>query len=887
MGDRTTKPGNQIDLDLGRVRENLAGNQIDFNFETLNCSGRWVYQDSLDIPLVFSTDWADHAPLDIPLVFTCEGGGGPGPTFFSGFFSATSGAAVSVDVGYTESLYPAAWTGEGASAQLGFTFKFVAYSGEEIGGTWNCSDANSRNLQVFESVGHTNIVQNTYPQYFSSTSGSPGATSGANCSTTTAVPAGGGISVSFKVTRTGSVYDNDLTDALFEFGLFATDDPSNIVRPTYDWSYSDVFYVNPSITKVFARFRWGTSGGTLVVGGTTTSWTSGGKTIDDGSTLITFKTKPSGANTVVELYLDDALVATNTLAGQLFTSAVPVWHYHNYTSGTEFKVTDISFSDCYYSPIAFYPGDGFGDITFESGESGLVNLAPTYALYPSASTGERGEAALAPTVSLSAAALTGEYATETLTTYPAWTPSFAAISGESASVVINTTGAFSTLDAYSGESSTLVLAARPAALFDLPFYSGESFGWNLATKPTFTFRSYTGETTTLVLKDYPAPGIAVDGHTGERLDIALQIGKQLGVISSYSGERVIVDVSNLDNYVVQVGESAAAALATEIVLVANSRGGESASLVIKNAPSESIGTFRAYTGAYGVVNLKTMPSAILALNPIHQWHDAVVGFDTATSFDLLNTSCCPKIGSYELIELNEMEPPDIQYSGNKVIFQADLSTRPRLSAFAFTGETFRLDDPNWLLDINGSSGQVASVTSLVFEEHNFNLCYGNLIPDSQFADVELISLDNWSCDAHMACAGEAMDLVNLEVSPNFSPEGPGGQRADVELIVDPALKLQCWTGETAYDPTYYIRPLIGSGETTQFTFAGETYSGGAGQSAVLTTLATGYEVEFMELGCLDNEYVPADEDGDPDPTKANPVPVELDFFVHSIKARCF
>lgn len=546
-------------------------------------------------------------------------------------------------------------------------------------------------------------------------------------------------------------------------------------------------------------------------------------------------------------------------------------------------------------PLVFTcEGGGAGGPTFfsgffsaDAGETAAVNLSYTESLYPEAHTGERGAAALAPAVSLSAAALTGEYATETLTTYPAWMPSFAAISGESASVVVNTTGAFSTLGAYSGESSTLVLAAHPAALFEPPFYSGENFTWGLATRPTFTFRSYTGETTTLALKDYPAPGIAVDGHTGERLDIALQIGKQLGIISGYSGEHVIVDVTNLDNYVVQVGESAAAALATEIVLVANSNGGESASLVIKNAPSESIGTFRTYTGAYVVVDLGTMPSAILALNPIHQWHDAVVGFDTATSFDLLITTCCPKIGSYERIELNDMEPPDIQYSGNKVIFQADLSTRPRFSAFAFTGETFRLDDPNWLLDINGSSGQYASLSGLVFEEHSFNLCYGNLIPDSQFADVELISLDNWNCDAHMAYMGETMALVNLEVSPNFSPEGPCGQRADVTLDVDPALRLFCWSGETAYDPTFYVRLGIGAGETAQVTFAGEIYSGGSGQTAILTTLATGYEVEFMEQGCLDNEFIPTDASGDPDYANANPVPVELDLYVHSIKARCF
>jgi hypothetical protein len=43
---------------------------------------------------------------------------------------------------------------------------------------------------------------------------------------------------------------------------------------------------------------------------------------------------------------------------------------------------------------------------------------------------------------------------------------------------------------------------------------------------------------------------------------------------------------------------------------------------------------------------------------------------------------------------------------------------------------------------------------------------------------------------------------------------------------------------------------------------------------------------FLEDGCLDNEYIWQDENGDPIPEKFNPVPVELDPYQHDIKARC-
>jgi hypothetical protein len=46
-------------------------------------------------------------------------------------------------------------------------------------------------------------------------------------------------------------------------------------------------------------------------------------------------------------------------------------------------------------------------------------------------------------------------------------------------------------------------------------------------------------------------------------------------------------------------------------------------------------------------------------------------------------------------------------------------------------------------------------------------------------------------------------------------------------------------------------------------------------------------VTFLELGCLDNEYIPIDEDGDPIPDLLNPVPVELDTYMHEIKAKCY
>ena len=67
-------------------------------------------------------------------------------------------------------------------------------------------------------------------------------------------------------------------------------------------------------------------------------------------------------------------------------------------------------------------------------------------------------------------------------------------------------------------------------------------------------------------------------------------------------------------------------------------------------------------------------------------------------------------------------------------------------------------------------------------------------------------------------------------------------------------------------------------EPTVEAFTGESISVG---------LTITFEVEFLERGCLDNEYKYMTPNGDEDKEKFNPVAVELEPFAHEIKARCF
>ena len=57
--------------------------------------------------------------------------------------------------------------------------------------------------------------------------------------------------------------------------------------------------------------------------------------------------------------------------------------------------------------------------------------------------------------------------------------------------------------------------------------------------------------------------------------------------------------------------------------------------------------------------------------------------------------------------------------------------------------------------------------------------------------------------------------------------------------------------------------------------------------SIMARLVTGYEVEFLEEGCLDNEYQYSPDSGDTDIQSFQIAAIELLPFRHSIKGRCF
>lgn len=115
-----------------------------------------------------------------------------------------------------------------------------------------------------------------------------------------------------------------------------------------------------------------------------------------------------------------------------------------------------------------------------------------------------------------------------------------------------------------------------------------------------------------------------------------------------------------------------------------------------------------------------------------------------------------------------------------------------------------------------------------------------------------------------------------------------GETMFADFVYTTGWSLNAYEGAT-FQVIFNEIPVRGGyeGSTMDLRFFEPDWIGADGATMTLGNLVTEYDVKFVEIGCLDNEYVPQTENGDPDYSKFNPVPVELDTFYHELKAICF
>lgn len=539
----------------------------------------------------------------------------------------------------------------------------------------------------------------------------------------------------------------------------------------------------------------------------------------------------------------------------------------------------------------------------------VLSTLPAALLEAPAYTGETLDAVLQKNLLLPADAYTGEQATGDLTTEP-----------YQGFVV----------PAYTGEE--LQVAVEFITGFQIPVFTGETVTSSLASTASFNAGAYAGETMFTVLDSRPASFIVAEAYEGASLvaslatsgynfgQIFVEIGEQAGAdftnnpqigfqFNAYAGETALLPVmswaANLgiinfsegasgvvnsldaqENILVSHGETLGASIATEDTFVLYGYDGAVSEMVLKVAPSEPIGQFNFHTGEQTVCQLAVLRAIPLAVT-FYDSYTVHAGINASTWFDL-DVSCCsshePPVQDMHRIELNEAEFSDQRFDGDKIRINIDMQTQPRFRFDFHVGETMvGLDADPYLRGFNAWSGEQASFNLEAVID--FALCPGNFIPDGDNVYVELDFNDEGQCKSDFAFEGQRFD-GDMQIFQNYQPRMTEGQSMVFDLTFQTPWRVNFLAGEHfSMASNSVLDPIGHHGETMGVVFYEPPIIGAHGET-LEATLIIKYDVKFNEVGCLENEYMPTDENGDPIEDLFNTVPVELDRYQHDIKGAC-
>lgn len=531
-------------------------------------------------------------------------------------------------------------------------------------------------------------------------------------------------------------------------------------------------------------------------------------------------------------------------------------------------------------------------------------------------SGELVEITLADDLALEAVARAGEFVGATLTDDKRFDA--VAYSGEQAETELKEDKTIA-VTLIVGERAEVDIESHPAAslapeAFDgsqsevnndslkLIAHAGERASLSLSTRNNLFAIAQAGEYSTLTFAAHPAAEMtftAADGFAGI-IDNLWISEVPLGTLIADSGERGEIDyLGEEKNIVAHTGEVVWASIRTEDALQARAHEGASVDCDLYERPSEPLGDFVACNGE--TLFVSDFITQIHADLSVVVWHDhrIQVDIDSQTYFDLMTDGCCggprPLNQQNLRIELDLAEYPDQEHVGDRVIFTADIACNTNLEATAHGGEHFALIDNSVILSLddrgepNLAFAQGEALRLEAFDAWNIHrLCYGNFIPDGGNIIIELSDEIDENCYMDAIWTGETVffEFVNT-VDVSFAPRS--GETLMVALTEDKPWELRALHGERcnfALSTTIRFGADAAEGSYGWGRFWEPTWDAHTGEVAEVA-IEVEVGVEFMEVGCLENEYIYMDERGEPIPELFTPVPVELDPYQHDIKARCF
>lgn len=832
---QTIAPIAFVDSAMGNARVQRAvkpegiASTVNFGIPQLfpSICSNWSYQGATNrIPITFDNIAEAYPSNRIPIEFRCASSG-IRYSDFEGFIEAREGGELQVKM--YDGYLPLNFFDGASVAPVELTTRVGLPLNFYDGATW-IGGRGCQNITGLVNIGSSgNAAPNpTLNSVRLQNSGDPtvGSSVGTPLVDTSSQDS---FEYSWTQTLSGPWYDNDSTDAFLEFGVFFNRPHSTITTATGYWEYSTPYNVN---TAPWLKFQLPRDPGYQTVQVVA-------RVGNDTIYLQPFE-KPEG----LDLYANGARVRARFIKNGS-SIRLEIYYGEQLLSAQN---TNLAWPNTIV-PVWYYRN--------YANPSSYIDLANMQGCTDGL-----------------------------LTTYPATNFNIAASFFDGASVALDlSTSTILPINNFEdGAYLSTVLDTRPVVTFPINVYDGGSVDLSLSTTSVLQPVAYDGGVFDFDIKINPSADLLFAMAEGASAAFDLSTALQIGAVSMFDGASVSVGLDTLENYYIYDGASVEVTFSTETTMPMDGYSGENVSAILDTRPSQGIGTLGIYDGANIITSFTTLPQVLLYPNEIkdgHSFNYDILGF---MGVDLNNTACCPIKDNPARIELTAGPAPDERYDGDKTVFTAELSTLPCFSLNVYSGERFDTVDPEYLT-FNFYEGSGAIVDRVEYNRYDFNLCEGNFLPDGDHVNVELVATDSLCNDSTLIFDGGFVDL-DIQNNVQFQVPMPTGENLDAIVTIADAWIINFWEGPyvRVSNPEFSIS-LFG-GEMVGAKFEEADIYGAAGEF-VSVNLSTDYDVEFLEVGCLDNEFVPANENGNPDWDKFNPVPVELDFFTHSIKARCF
>jgi len=434
------------------------------------------------------------------------------------------------------------------------------------------------------------------------------------------------------------------------------------------------------------------------------------------------------------------------------------------------------------------------------------------------------------------------------------------------------------------------VTTRPAQSWSFEFDDGAILSGSLnAGAQNFIFYTYDGASFVADFTPNPSPSMVLQFLDGATASVTISYAANLGNFNFLDGSIANITSLGIDPIIyVYDGAEVSFELATQNTFSFGMYDGGIGSLDIELHPSQGLGLFTAFEGAtleFGA--LATLISSHLSV-VFRNSYVTRADIDSGTDFDLTTDACCglrDNSGAY--VDIGLAEAPDWHYYGYKQIFTVDLSCRPRFAVNFAEGGELTLKDYSAYFNFDFADGSEGKLVAFD-QDLKIRLCKGNFIPDGDNIIVELTTVDTEDCEVNFAYEGSTLEAVLA----NYVQEAPSmydGAHFDADITVDHPWFFQFWDGAALTMKNFPAELPVNmrDGASASFTFASEGWYAAEGAALTCSGLSTDYDVEFLEVGCLDNEYIPTNENGDPEPELARTTPMEMDPFYHELKARCY